>query len=237
MKDMILFPEDIDGLNAVLAPLVLKAKLLLAVLINRDGRILTNQGGLEHIDIVSLAALVAGNTASTLAIANLMGETEFTTMYHQGKDKNIFIDAIEENTFLAVVFDDQTNIDRVKVFVRQFERQLKEALKAVYDKDEDSIDLDLDMGSSSFPHMPPDTAPPAATPDTSRFPQQNSFGGGFGYQQYYPPQQPMNPGSGEMPPHHDPTATPPKQPAAGEDSAYLFLQNKMKQGHERTQPQ
>jgi predicted regulator of Ras-like GTPase activity (Roadblock/LC7/MglB family) len=138
---------------------VAKSKLLLAVLINRDGRILTHQGGLEHIDIVSLAALVAGNTASTLAIANLMGETEFSAMYHQGKEKNIYIDAIDENTFLSVVFNDQTNIDRVKVFIRQFERQLKEALHAVYDKDEDQIDLDLDMGSSSFPNLSAEAPP------------------------------------------------------------------------------
>ena len=127
MKDMILFPEDIDRLNAVLIPLVAKSKLLLAVLINRDGRLLTYQGNLEHLDIVSLGALVAGNTASTLAIANLVGETEFNTMFHQGKDKSIYINGIDENTFLSVVFDDQTNIDRVKVFIRQFEKQLKEA--------------------------------------------------------------------------------------------------------------
>lgn len=154
MKDMILFPEDLERLAAVLSPLVSKAKLLLAVLINRDGRVLTHLGCLEHVDIVSLAALVAGNTASTHAIANLMGESEFSAMYHQGKEKNIYIDAIDENTFLSVVFDDQTNIDRVKVFIRQFERQLKEALKAVYNKDEDQIDLDLDMGNATFPHIP-----------------------------------------------------------------------------------
>ena len=144
MKDMILFPEDIDRLNSVLGPLTQKANLLLSVLINKDGRLLTNQGTLDSIDTVSLAALVAGNSASTLAIANLMGEQEFCTMYHQGKDKNIYIANVDDNTFLALVFDDRTNIDRVKVFARQFERQLKEALRQVYDKTEEQIDLDLD---------------------------------------------------------------------------------------------
>jgi predicted regulator of Ras-like GTPase activity (Roadblock/LC7/MglB family) len=164
MKDMILFPEDIDRLNTVLTPLVTKSKLLLAVLINRDGRVLTHQGNLGQVDIVSLAALVAGNTASTLAIANLVGEAEFSAMYHQGKDKNIYIDSIDDNTFLSVVFDDQTNIDRVKVFIRQFERQLKEALHLVYDKDEDQIDLDLDMGNNSFQHLPQEAGHPPQQP-------------------------------------------------------------------------
>jgi predicted regulator of Ras-like GTPase activity (Roadblock/LC7/MglB family) len=219
MKDMILFPEDIERLNAVLAPLVAKAKLLLAVCINRDGRVLTHQGSLEQVDIVSLAALVAGNTASTLAIANLVGETEFSTMYHQGKDKNIYIDAIDENTFLSVVFDDQTNIDRVKVFIRQFERQLKEALRSVYDKDEDQIDLDLDMGAGSFQHIPQELGP--AAPD--QFQQQQPYG--------YPPQAV----------YQEPPQEGVQQQGAGveqfaqndQDNAMLYLQNKKRQNQQR----
>ena len=206
MKDMILFPEDIERLNMVLGPLVVKAKLLLAVCINRDGRVLTHQGSLEQVDIVSLAALVAGNTASTLAIANLVGETEFSTMYHQGKDKNVYIDAIDDNTFLSVVFDDQTNIDRVKVFIRQFERQLKEALHAVYDKDEDQIDLDLDMGGSSLQYIPPD---PGQQP--------------YGY--------PQDPNMMQQQQMQGQPPVPPEQYAAeaSPDNATLYLQNKRRQ--------
>jgi len=145
MKDMILFPEDIDLLNDVLSQLSKKANLLLAVLVNKDGRLLTNQGSLSDVDIVSMAALVAGNSASMLAIANLMGEQEFSSMYHQGKEKHIYISTVDENTFLCLVFDDRTNIDRVKVFARQFDRQIKEALQQVYNKSEEDINLDLGL--------------------------------------------------------------------------------------------
>jgi predicted regulator of Ras-like GTPase activity (Roadblock/LC7/MglB family) len=151
MKDMILFPEDIDRLNLILEQLSQKANLLLSVLINKDGRLLTFQGSLEKIDTVSMAALVAGNSASTQAIANIMGESEFSTMYHQGKDRHIFIAVVDDNTFLCLVFDDRTNIDRVKVFARQFDRQIKSALKLVYDKTEDQVDLDLDMSQFASP--------------------------------------------------------------------------------------
>lgn len=149
MKDMVLFPEDIDRMNSVLSQLVTKANLLLAVLVNKDGRLLTSQGMADQVDTISMAALVAGNSASTLAIANLMGETEFSAMYHQGKDKHIYIAIVDDNTFLTLVFDDRTNIDRVKVFVRQFERQLKDCLVQVYSKTEEDFNLDLDMSQYS----------------------------------------------------------------------------------------
>ncbi|MBN1130495.1 MAG: roadblock/LC7 domain-containing protein [Chitinispirillaceae bacterium] len=209
---MILFPEDIERLNAVLGPLIAKAKLLLAVCINRDGRVLTHQGSLEQVDIVSLAALVAGNTASTLAIANLVGETEFSTMYHQGKDKNVYIDAIDDNTFLSVVFDDQTNIDRVKVFIRQFERQLKEALRLVYDKDEDQIDLDLDMSGGSFQYLPPEGQQPM-TPEQYQKAQQYAQSQPQYYQEAAPPAPPQQ---GDFAPN-------------GQDNAMLYIQNKRRQ--------
>ena len=162
MKDMILFPEDIDRLDGILLPLTQKANLLLAVLINKDGRLLTSQGSLDEVDIVSLGALVAGNTASTQAIATLVGETEFCAMYHQGKDKHFYITSADNETFLALIFDDRTNIDRVKVFARQFERQLVDALIQVYNKSEDQVDLDLDMNSVLFGATAPRPAAPAA---------------------------------------------------------------------------
>jgi predicted regulator of Ras-like GTPase activity (Roadblock/LC7/MglB family) len=170
MKDMILFPEDIDRLDNILMPLTKKASLLLAVLINKDGRLLTNQGEFETVDIVSLGALVAGNSASTQAIAHLVGETEFSSMYHQGKDKHIYIASVDDETFLALIFDDRTNIDRVKVFARQFDRQLKDALVQVYNKTEDQVDLDWDMNNVLFgppgsqPGAPQAQQPPAYMP-------------------------------------------------------------------------
>lgn len=150
MQDMILFPEDIDLLNTTLDPLVKKADLLLAVLINKDGRLLTYRGEKISVDIVALSALIAGNSSSTLAIANLMGEHEFCTMYHQGKNKHIYISNVDDHTFLAIVFNDNTNIDRVKVFVRQFDKQIKKSLNKVYDKTLNQIDLDLDISNHEF---------------------------------------------------------------------------------------
>jgi len=242
MKDMILFPEDIDRLNLVLSQLVVKADLLLSVLINKDGRLLTSQGSLDQVDTVSMAALVAGNSASTLAIAQLMGEHEFSTMYHQGKDKHIYIAVVDDNTFLALVFDDRTNIDRVKVFVRQFDRQLKAGLVLVYDKTEDQVNLDLDLGgmldqAMQFQHSQQPSQPP------KNFYQPQEF-----FESLKPvqmkAQQPPQP-----PKVHQPSQQMPLHAQSGEeqvfdvdssrnsanptDTNYIYLQNKIKETMKR----
>jgi predicted regulator of Ras-like GTPase activity (Roadblock/LC7/MglB family) len=234
MKDMILFPEDIDQLDALLLPLTQKANLLLAVLINKDGRLLTNQGLLENIDIVSLAALVAGNTASTLAIAHLVGETEFCTMYHQGKNKHIYVASIDDNTFLALVFDDRTNIDRVKVFARQFDRQLKEALQRVYDKSEEQVDLDMDVNSLLFgagrqvapaPRQAPLAPPPAVPPRPVAAPQPAG-------EVFYMDMNSAKPQAPAAPPQ-----APQRQPHGaaqpGGDPSMMFLQKKIRESQRK----
>jgi predicted regulator of Ras-like GTPase activity (Roadblock/LC7/MglB family) len=242
MKDMILFPEDIDQLDAILLPLTQKANLLLAVLINKDGRLLTNQGQLESVDIVSLAALVAGNTASTLAIAHLVGETEFCTMYHQGKNKHIYVASIDDNTFLALVFDDRTNIDRVKVFARQFDRQLKEALQRVYDKSEEQVDLDMDVNKLLFGAGGP--KPPAAPqPMPQPMPMQMAMPMSMPMPpQQQPPrpvQQPQQPAGdvyymdmNSAKPQGAPAAAPAQQNQPGQqagDPSMMFLQKKIRE--------
>ena len=216
MKDMILFPEDIEHLNVILDQLAKKANLLLAVLINKDGRLLTYQGSIDKIDTVSLAALVAGNSASTLAIANLMGETEFSAMYHQGKDRHIYIAVVDENTFLCLVFDERTNIDRVKVFARQFDRQIKKALFQVYDKTEEQVDLDLDMGSGSFePQMQQSDMSYQAPPSTLLKPEQVSDP----YNQHQ--QQMQNTGYSPPPASQQPVAQQRQQANSEEDIFYV----------------
>jgi len=241
MKDMILFPEDIDRLNLVLSQLVGKADLLLGVLINKDGRLLTSQGPLELVDTVSMAALVAGNSASTLAIAQILGEHEFSTMYHQGKNKHIYIAAIDENTFLALVFDDRTNIDRVKVFVRQFDRQLKASLVQVYDKTEDQVNLDLDFmgGFDQPPQQQQMYTPPQ---NYYQQPQQQ--------QEYYAPHKEQTNGPQQYVPHERAAAHHERNPQMSNDEPvfdvdtnkntgnpndtnYIYLQNKIKETMKR----
>lgn len=247
MKDMILFPEDIERLNAVLSQLVTKSNLLLAVLINKDGRLLSSQGSLENIDTVSMAALVAGNSASTLAIANLMGEREFSTMYHQGKDKHIYIAAVDDNTFLALVFDDRTNIDRVKVFARQFDRQLKHCLFQVYDKTEDMVDLDLDTGIGSQSYIQAHQMPPQSSEYAQKIPQHyvpdinlNSTDTGeqlppgnmqFDNSAYVSHSQDL-PQKDEELIYMEPQKNPMKAPDPN-DTNYLFLKNKIRESVKR----
>ncbi|NIR01477.1 MAG: roadblock/LC7 domain-containing protein, partial [Gemmatimonadales bacterium] len=64
----------LDGSNAVCV-----------LLINiHDGSLVASRGSTDPLDTTSLAALAAGAFASTREIARLVGEPEFTVLFHQG---------------------------------------------------------------------------------------------------------------------------------------------------------
>ena len=78
--------------------------------------------------------------------------------------------------------------------------------------------------------MPAGGAPTAVPPEY--YQQQYPPNTDYGYQQYYPQPTAPNTAGNEMPEAPAPKAS----PATDSENAYLFLQNKMKQNHERIQP-
>lgn len=131
MGDVILFKEDVDQLNSLLKNLVDDAKILSAILITKDTRVLACQGTLTSIDTGALAALLVGSFASTQAIAGLIGETEFETLSHCGKTRNVVISLIDDNTILASIFDKTSSFDHIRSSVAKHLEVLKKVLHSI----------------------------------------------------------------------------------------------------------
>jgi predicted regulator of Ras-like GTPase activity (Roadblock/LC7/MglB family) len=131
MGDVILFKEDVDQLNSLLKNLVDDAKILSALLVTKDTRVLACHGTVGSSDTGALAALLVGSFASTQAIAGLIGETEFDTMTHCGKTRNVVISLIDDDTILASVFDKSSTTDRIQASVAKHLEVLRRALHSI----------------------------------------------------------------------------------------------------------
>jgi predicted regulator of Ras-like GTPase activity (Roadblock/LC7/MglB family) len=150
MSDVILYKEDIDRLNAILQNLVHETKLLSAILVNKDTRLLASQGTLALFDMSALAALIVGSFASTQAIAGLIGEKEFTMMSHCGKSKNLLITLIDDDTICAAVFDRHVSLSAVSSSVAKHIGELRNALLAIKQNMENMFQGPVAMPSLSL---------------------------------------------------------------------------------------
>jgi len=131
MADFVLFKEDVERIQKSLSHLLTESAATYVMLINKDVNLIAHVGFNSSIDATSLAALAAGSFASTRAIAALIGETEFSVMFHQGAKENIHISLIDEDAIMVLIFDDRTNLGLVKMVAAQGKSKLVEILMDV----------------------------------------------------------------------------------------------------------
>lgn len=116
---LILTEKDILEIDLTLVRLIKESEAKAALLVDQDGRMLARKGFTRNLDCEALAALLAGSFASTKAIAKLVGEPEFSIMFHQGEHDRIQNNLVDENTLLCVIFDDRTTIGMVRVYAKE----------------------------------------------------------------------------------------------------------------------
>lgn len=140
MANFILYKEDIDRLNKVLGHLLSSASATFVLLVHKDGNLLANQGYTKAFDTTALAALAAGSYAATRAIAQMIGENEFTVLFHKGRTDNIHISLVDEDCILVLVFDDRTNPGLVRLESEKAIKGINEVLEDI--RQNEFTDLD-----------------------------------------------------------------------------------------------
>jgi predicted regulator of Ras-like GTPase activity (Roadblock/LC7/MglB family) len=134
--DLVIYQEQIDDIERTLRRLIKDAQAKCVLLVDKDGHLITRQGFTQSLDTTALAALLAGSFASTQEIARLVGEPEFSVLFHQGKKDHIHITLVGERSILAVIFDDRTTIGMVRLYAKEIAEDLNQILSS--EKQEES---------------------------------------------------------------------------------------------------
>ena len=106
-------------------------------LLDKSGQQIAAAGELDQVDPTSLASLTAGNVAATEGVAQLVGEDEFTTLYHEGKTENLHITVVCNRVILLVVFDERSSLGLVRLRVEQCAPQLALVVNEMLKRSED----------------------------------------------------------------------------------------------------
>ena len=107
--------EDVRRLEELLASFVGETQAKCAVLVDRSGRLLTTAGETSGLDRVTFASLVAGDFAASDQLASLLGESEFSSLYHQGEGRSMYLADISGWAILAALFDGRTTLGMVRL--------------------------------------------------------------------------------------------------------------------------
>lgn len=101
-----------------------------ALLIDKDGYMVTKSGSEHDIDLQSVAALAASSYAATHAMAKLLGEDGFSVLCNQGQTESVLLTLVSDRAFLATVFDDRTTLGMVDLYTKEVGEKLEKTLAA-----------------------------------------------------------------------------------------------------------
>ena len=146
--DLIMYDEEFKRIKEVLSRLRMETNAKVAFLVDKNGQQIAAQGALEGLDTTSLASLTAGNVAATDGLARLIGEKEFSVLFHEGERDNIHISIVGQRVILVVIFDERSSLGLVRLRVRKASQELEKVFDDILKKVEQERE-NLDVGFES----------------------------------------------------------------------------------------
>ena len=131
---LILTKTEITQIHRTLLQMLKQSEAKCAIMVDADGKCLAKKGFTQNIDTDALAALIAGSFASTRAMASLVGESDFSVLFHQGEKDHIHNILVDNDTILTVIFDDRTTIGMVRLYSKEAAKALLETLNSARTK-------------------------------------------------------------------------------------------------------
>ena len=133
---MVMYEAEYEQIKKVCDRLVREANSKVVFLVDKNGQLIASAGETHDIDTTSLASLTAGNIAATGGIARLLGEKEFTILFHEGERDNIHISLIGQRVILVVIFDKRSSLGLVRLRVKKASESLTTIFNDITSKSE-----------------------------------------------------------------------------------------------------
>jgi len=137
--DIIITKKDLEKINICLNQMVSSSRAHSVLLIDRSGQLIAHHGNTPGIDILSLSALTAANFGATAEIARILGEEEFTLLFHKGKSENVYFSAVGEHVIMVTLFDDNTSLGLIRLQINKIVDELSKILSSIFGQDEAPI--------------------------------------------------------------------------------------------------
>lgn len=144
---MVMYDEEFKQINVVIEKLLREANAKVIFLVDKNGQLISGVGETERFDTTSLASLTAGNIAATGGLAKLIGEKEFSILFHEGEKDNLHISIVAGRVILVVLFDARSSLGLVRLRVKKASEELAAIFETLMRKAEEKEK----SGDTEFP--------------------------------------------------------------------------------------
>jgi predicted regulator of Ras-like GTPase activity (Roadblock/LC7/MglB family) len=132
--EIVMYEEEFGQIKQIISKLRVDANAKVVFLVDKNGQQIAAHGEIENLDTTSLASLTAGNVAATDGLARLIGEKEFSILFHEGEKDNIHISIVAGRVILVVIFDERSSLGLVRLRVKKAAAELTDVFNHILDK-------------------------------------------------------------------------------------------------------
>jgi len=131
MTDIVLSSEVSAKIKKSLNKMLVTSGAHSVLLIDKSGQLIASAGDPSTLDIMALSALTAANFGATSEIAKLLGEEEFSVLYHKGKNESINFSTVGDELIMVTLFDNRTSLGLVRLRINSATQELLEIFKGI----------------------------------------------------------------------------------------------------------
>ena len=121
---IVMYEEEHNQISVICERLCRESNSKVVFLVDKNGQLIASAGQTANLDTTSLASLTAGNIAATGGLAKLIGEKEFSILFHEGERDNLHISIVGGRVILVVIFDGRSSLGLVRLRVKKASQEL-----------------------------------------------------------------------------------------------------------------
>jgi predicted regulator of Ras-like GTPase activity (Roadblock/LC7/MglB family) len=128
------FEEDYWAISTTIQELLKNSNATSVILLDKTGQLISSVGEEPRFDMYSFASLCAADFEANAQLAKLIGEKDFSTLYHQGSNESMYLARVEKDIILVILFDKKTTLGLVRLRTKKAVENLATVIKGLYDK-------------------------------------------------------------------------------------------------------
>ncbi|GBC60212.1 gliding motility protein [Desulfonema ishimotonii] len=123
-------PEQLERIEDILSVDLVRSGVHSVLLIDMAGNIIAkgDNGQCEH-DVYSLAALASANFAAVDTMAKIVGEDEFSLLFHKGETESIHFSKVQSEFLLISIFGKEVSLGLLRLKVAEAIEKIKDVWK------------------------------------------------------------------------------------------------------------
>lgn len=124
--------EDFGAITRAMQKFLGETNARCALLVDRSGQLVATVGEQPNFDPTAFATLTAADFSANDQLAQLIGETDFNSLFHQGEKESMYLADIARRVILVALFDNRTTLGLVRLKIKDTVVELTKLFQEVF---------------------------------------------------------------------------------------------------------